>query len=270
MKQDLLKQATHALSESGHDQQGGRYTRERLMASLHDRRRRSNTRFAVLLPMAAIFVGSTAFAAVTGRLETMMVSALDVVGLVPKAAPWSGDVPAASPRSAAGAAGPTRKATQSPAPASAAAEPEGVPEAPQAAPGPAPVPVPDAAPEAPSTEPASERAAPASQTREPRGGSLSARTPAETDAHEVYRRAQAAHFKSHDLGEALRGYEAYLAAQPAGRFAVDARYNRALCLVRLGRQAEARAELERFAGGSYGGYRQADARRLLAALNQEQ
>lgn len=118
--------------------------------------------------------------------------------------------------------------------------------------------------------PASERLAPASQARATGGGSIAVRTPAENDAHEVYRRAQAAHFKSHDLAEALRGYEAYLAAQPAGRFAVDARYNRALCLVRLGRRAEAQAELERFARGSYGGYRQADAQRLLAALNQEQ
>jgi len=263
MKQDLLKQATHALSESGHDQQGGRYTRERLMASLHERRRRSNTRFAVLLPMAAIFVGSTAFAAVTGRLETMMVSALDVVGLVPKAAPWSGDaLPPASPRSArlksapAGAGGSTRPAAALPPSPATPAEP-----VPETAPAPAAVP----APEASST---SERTGLASQAREAQSGSVAARTPAENDAHEVYRRAQAAHFKSHDLAQALRGYEAYLAAQPAGRFAVDARYNRALCLVRLGRQAEAQAELERFARGSYGGYRQADAQRLLAALNQ--
>ena len=257
MKQDLLKQATHALSESGHDQQGGRYTRERLMASLHDRRRRSNTRFAVLLPMAAIFVGSTAFAAVTGRLETMMVSALDVVGLVPKAAPWSGDVlPPASPRSATGASRPKSVASPPAVPAPAVSEEL------QAAPESAPMP---ATPEAPS-----QRSVPASEAREPRGASTPARPPAENDAHEVYRRAQAAHFKNHDLAEAQRGYEAYLALQPAGRFAVDARYNRALCLVRLGRRAEAKAELERFAAGSYGGYRQADAQRLLAALNQEQ
>lgn len=264
MNRDLLKQATNALSESGHDQQGGRYTRERLMASLHDRRRRSNTRFAVLLPMAAIFVGSTAFAAVTGRLETLMVSALDVVGLVPKAAPWSGDVlPPASPRSATGATGPKRLAVPPPAVPPPAVAPSAVSEELQAAPKPAAVPA--AAPESPS-----QRSAPPSEAREPRGASAPARTPVENDAHDVYRRAQAAHFKSHDLAQALRGYEAYLAAQPAGRFAVDARYNRALCLVRLGRRAEAQTELERFAGGSYGGYRQADAQRLLAALNQEQ
>lgn len=249
MNQDVLKQATKALSESGHEQQGGRYTRERLMASLHDRRRRSNTRFAVLLPMAAIFVGSTAFAAVTGRLETLVVSALDVVGLVPNTAAWSAEAPAAKgPRSAAGAR-------------PAAAPPAEVPAAPSAEPEPE---------AAPSAEPSADTPAPTHEVRGALAGPTSVRAAdSDNDAHEVYRRAHAAHFKSHDLSEALRGYEAYLARQPSGRFAVDARYNRALCLVRLGRQAEAQQELARFARGSYGGYRQVDAQRLLAALKQE-
>lgn len=251
MNQDVLKQAIKALSESGHEQQGGKYTRERLMASLHERRRRSNTRFAVLLPMAAIFVGSTAFAAVTGRLETLVVSALDVVGLVPNTAPWSAEAPA-NPRPALGAPGKARPAAALPA------------EAP-APPSADPVPVPEVVPsaETPAEPPA---------TSDGRGARRQAKPASalENDAHEVYRRAHAAHFKSHDLSGALRGYEAYLAQQPSGRFAVDARYNRALCLVRLGRQAEAQPELERFARGSYGGYRQVDAQRLLAALDQEQ
>jgi len=253
MNQDVLKQAIKALSESGHEQQGGRYTRERLMASLHDRRRKSNTRFAVLLPMAAIFVGSTAFAAVTGRLETIVVSALDVVGLVPNTAAWAPEAPdPAAPRSAVGKR-------------PAAAPPANVPAAPSAAEA---EPLPEAAPSAdPTPTPASP-----GDTRETSGehhGRASVRTVSENDAHDVYRQAHAAHFKSHDLSAALRGYETYLARQPSGRFAVDARYNRALCLVRLGRQAEARSELERFARGSYGGYRQADAQRLLAALDSE-
>jgi hypothetical protein len=203
----------------------------------------------VLLPMAAIFVGSTAFAAVTGRLETIVVSALDVVGLVPNTAAWSAQAPGpASPRSTAGARPAAAPPAAVPAP-SAALEPE--PEV------------------APSAEPPKE--APASNTaaREASGRSSGRAPDSENDAHEVYRRAHAAHFKSHDLPAALTGYEAYLAQQPSGRFAVDARYNRALCLVRLGRPAEAQPELERFAQGSYGGYRQVDAQRLLAALQQE-
>ncbi|HEY6722546.1 MAG TPA: hypothetical protein VI197_00905 [Polyangiaceae bacterium] len=255
MNQDVLKQATKALSESGHEQQGGKYTRERLMASLHDRRRRSNTRFAVLLPMAAIFVGSTAFAAVTGRLETILVSALDVVGLVPTTAAWSAEPAPAGPRSPAAAR-------------PAAAPPAAVP-APSAAPEPAPEPE-----VAPSAEPPPEAPTSSNDARAA-GAALAGRSSVraadtEHDAHDVYRRAHAAHFKNHDLSQALKGYEAYLAQQPSGRFAVDARYNRALCLVRSGRQSEALPELERFAHGSYGGYRQIDAQRLLAALRQKQ
>jgi len=46
---------------------------------------------------------------------------------------------------------------------------------------------------------------------------------------------------------------------------LEARYNRAICLVRLGRRAGARAALAPFASGAYGGYRQEDARALLDA-----
>jgi len=251
MNHDVLKQATKALSESGHEQQGGKYTRERLMASLHDRKRRSNTRFAVLLPIAAIFVGSTAFAAVTGRLETLMVSALDVVGFAPKTAFRSSEAPPTTAGKRPGGEGNRRAA---------------------AAPGTGPSAQPDpVVEEQPRPDPVLPLPASAS---EPRTSERALVPPSKgqaaesvDDAHAVYRRAHAAQFKSHDLAEALRGYEAYLAQQPSGRFAVDARYNRALCLVRLNRRAEAQAELERFAAGSYGGYRQADAQRLLAALN---
>jgi hypothetical protein len=248
MKHDVLKQATNALSQSGHEQQGGKYTRERLMASLHDRKRRSNTRFAVLLPMAAIFVGSTAFAAVTGRLETLMVSALDVVGFAPKTALRSPE----APRTTTGTPAGVRRAAAHAGTAPSAA-PEPLVEEPSTS-----DPVPPLATSA-SEPPTTERVlAPPSKSRA---------AESVDDAHATYRRAHAAQFKGHDLPEALRGYEQYLAQQPSGRFAVDARYNRALCLVRLNRRAEARAELERFAAGSYGGYRQADAQRLLAALN---
>ena len=44
---------------------------------------------------------------------------------------------------------------------------------------------------------------------------------------------------------------------------IEARYNRAIVLLRLGRHAEARAVLEAFARGDYGAFRRADARLLL-------
>ena len=53
---------------------------------------------------------------------------------------------------------------------------------------------------------------------------------------------------------------------PAGTFASEARYNRALCLVRLGRLGEAREALGPFARGDYGNYRHAEAAALLEAL----
>jgi hypothetical protein len=46
----------------------------------------------------------------------------------------------------------------------------------------------------------------------------------------------------------------------------EARYNRALCLLRLHRNDEARAALTPFAQGRYGSYRRADAEKLLEAV----
>ena len=66
---------------------------------------------------------------------------------------------------------------------------------------------------------------------------------ADTDAaveESAYEAAHRAHFAERDPTKALRGWDAYLAAYPDGRFSLEARYNRALTLVRLGRTDEAR------------------------------
>jgi hypothetical protein len=55
---------------------------------------------------------------------------------------------------------------------------------------------------------------------------------------------------------------------PRGTFAPEARFNRALCLVRLGRADEAERALRPFSDGRFGGYRRADADRLLAWLHE--
>jgi TolA-binding protein len=78
--------------------------------------------------------------------------------------------------------------------------------------------------------------------------------------------AHEAHFTSHDYARALTGWNAYLRAAPNGRLATEARYNRAICLLRLGRDAEARQALEPFASGKMG-YRQNEARDLLEELS---
>jgi len=97
----------------------------------------------------------------------------------------------------------------------------------------------------------------------------SASTPAAPDPTlALYRAAHSAHFVAHDPARALAAWDTYLAAAPNGQFAPEAKYNRALSLVRLGRTAEARAALEPFALGNYGGYRKSDASALLERLEQ--
>ncbi|HYQ18333.1 MAG TPA: hypothetical protein VEQ58_21305, partial [Polyangiaceae bacterium] len=83
---------------------------------------------------------------------------------------------------------------------------------------------------------------------------------------DLYRLAHEQHFVNHDYARALTGWEAYLKAAPGGRLATEARYNRAICLLRLGRDAEARQALEPFAAGKLG-YRQNEARELLEELS---
>ena len=85
---------------------------------------------------------------------------------------------------------------------------------------------------------------------------------AEQDAYAIAHRA---HFMTRDPAEALRAWDAYLEAFPLGRFAPEARYNRALSLIRLGRTADGRAALAPFAHGDFGGYRQKEAQELIEA-----
>jgi hypothetical protein len=83
---------------------------------------------------------------------------------------------------------------------------------------------------------------------------------------EAYRAAHRTHFDGGNPGAAVAAWDRYLADFPAGSFATDARFNRALCLVRLGRQTEARAALLPFANAAPGSYRQAEASALLQGL----
>jgi TolA-binding protein len=81
-----------------------------------------------------------------------------------------------------------------------------------------------------------------------------------------YSAAQRLHFHDKDPARALAAWTAYLAAFPDGELAVDAGYNRALCLIKLGRVAEAEKVLERFASGAHGAYRRTEASALLEML----
>jgi hypothetical protein len=55
----------------------------------------------------------------------------------------------------------------------------------------------------------------------------------------LYHQAHEAHFVARDPSLALARWNAYLAAEPSGRFVPEAQFNRVVCLVRLGRRAEA-------------------------------
>ena len=243
MKRDVLRDATMALSQSGHDQAGGKFTRERVVATLHDNQRRGRARRALLLPMAAIFVGSTAFAGVNGSLSKAFQSVLVFTGFE-ASPPVAVETAPASPTVGRSAAGRGQHVVAKAPESNEAAEPEAT------------------APDPTETSRASSNAVAAS----PAAGVGSA--PVLADGHELYRRGHRAHFKEGNPARALEAYDAYLKQQPGGRFAVDARYNRALCLVRLGRHEEARKALAPFANGEFGDYRKEDAQRLLDALNQ--
>lgn len=88
--------------------------------------------------------------------------------------------------------------------------------------------------------------------------------PAEPAELALFRRAERLHLAR--APEALAAWDAYLHVATQGTLVPEARYNRALCLVRLHRYGEARRALEPFAAGAYAGYRQREAKALLARI----
>jgi outer membrane biosynthesis protein TonB len=82
----------------------------------------------------------------------------------------------------------------------------------------------------------------------------------------AYRHAHELHFRGGDAKAALRAWDDYLATYPNKALAPEARYNRALVLVKMSRWAEARAALAPFANAKVGAYRQKEAAEILAAI----
>ena len=236
MTDDLLKAATQALKEeTAEAAEDGRFTRARVMASLHQGKVKRRTRLAFVLPLAACLAAGTAWGAATGRLPAVFHAIGQAVSYTGKAPP--------QPKPAAQVA---------PAPAEKAVAPR------EAAPPP-----PEPAPLEPSkpAEPVTPKAEVVTSAKAAPSSSASFK---DTDG-DLYRLAHEAHFSAHDYARALSGWDAYLRAAPRGRLSTEARYNRAICLLRLGRDAEARVALEPFASGKMG-YRQNEARQLLSEL----
>ncbi len=239
MSDDLLKAATQALrDETAEADDDGRFTRARLMASLHQGKVKRRTRLAFVLPIAACLAAGTAWGAATGRLPAMFHAIGQLVS-------YGGKPPAE--------------------PAPERARDHRAAEAPPLVENvPAPPPVAPELPPAPAKSPLA--AAPSAVASAAPAPSSSAAFQ-DTDG-DLYRLAHEAHFTSHDYARALAGWDAYLRAAPGGRLATEARYNRAICLLRLGRDAEARKALAPFASG-FMGYRQNEARELLSELPDE-
>lgn len=253
---DPLLRATKALREKYADAPPApASTRERIlerkMSSLQHRRARA----VLLVPLAAAFVLFATWAAATGAIQRALFGETQMERSVSSASSASPAPPPLASASPAAVPAPSAATPEPEADASAARVVESAPPPPSVA---LVAPAPTAAPVAPvasaSSAPAPNAAAPPPAPSVP------------SPEDEAYAAAHQAHFASRDYGAALAAWDRYLAAFPAGRLAPEARYNRAICLVRLGKKAEARSALEPFADGTMGGYRRAEAQRLLDAL----
>ncbi len=256
MSDDLLARATRALREETRgDDTGARFTRSRIMASLHEDRVKRRTRWAFLIPIAATFVAATAFGAASGTAHRAFEVVVRALGIHKSAAPAPH---ATAPRSVS-ASPVTPHPAAAPPPIADAAAPVATEE-----PAPPPPPVAEPAPPAPpATVPPS---VPKAQGAPPAANAPAPTASAPDPTFELYKAAHQAHFVDRDWARALGGWDAYLKAAPHGALAPEARYNRALCLLRLHRNDEARAALRPFADGRYGTYRREEAQKLIEAL----
>jgi hypothetical protein len=238
---DVLARAVRALRDGADGSSAAASTTrlQILTRALNDRRRRHRVLF-VVMPLAAAFFASVAWGAATGRLSRW------VEMMTGRPAPQQTTEPMAH----AGAAGSPLAPDPSPSvPTASSPTTEATPRAPAGS----------------ATSSPSAVSAMSAPTR-PTNASPSPTPSAFADEQSLYAGAHAAHFVDRNPAAALRGWNAYLAAYPNGRFALEARYNRAICLVRLGRSDQAREALGPFARGDHGNYRQREARDLLDAL----
>ncbi|HTA89263.1 MAG TPA: hypothetical protein VK745_06800 [Polyangiaceae bacterium] len=256
MSKDLLSEATRALRDTEEvSELEARATRARVMSGLHQTRVRRRTRYAFLLPIAATFVAASAWGAASGKVQLVWASIEHMVATTHD----SGD-PSARVKASSDARPPAPLGSALPLSANDGPE-QSAPLATPAAPEATPI---------PSTLGVTGAGTVAAQRAAPRAAAPSAAAsvaPREDPSLGLYRVAHAAHFVDHDPVRALAAWDAYLAAAPHGAFAPEAQYNRALSLVRLGRNDEATSALRPFAEGAYGGYRQAEASALLERLS---
>ncbi|MCB9592318.1 MAG: hypothetical protein H6719_06270 [Sandaracinaceae bacterium] len=213
---------------------------------------------AAAVALAMVLGGPTAWAWSTGRLPAILAT----LGWSPREVAPPPPRPSRPPLEA-----PVETPVETPVEAPVVAPAHSV-----VAPAPAPVVAPAPAPVAPRVPPAPRRVDapdPIAAAEPPALEAPDAPEGPEPDSPET--RSFAAAFDAHRGGDpqlALRLWDAHLAAYPRGRFELEARYNRALTQLRLGRLDEAREALVPFAEGAHGAYRRAEAGRLVAALDE--
>ncbi len=234
-------------------------TRSRLLRSVHRRHGRRQLAMAASILGAIVLTNATTWAWSTGRVEALLGGSAETEAIAPRRSPVT----------------------------PAAAEPPSVP--PEIAPR---VPVTLLEGEAPATptptRPARRRPPRTAASEAPTPDALAAR-PEEDQAlnraldealaaleddldqdldgaeRRAFQEAHDLHFGG-DYARALRRWRAYLTRYPEGRFVPEARYNRAIALIRLGRFSEAQTALRTLAQGS--GSHRSDAQRLLDAMDE--
>jgi TolA-binding protein len=258
MTEDPLFQATRALRELTASEEDGRRTRAAILSQLPKREAR-RLRPLLWLPIAALLIGSTALAASQGKLSGLVEAIRATLGGAPTEAP--GPSPRHPHAGAKGAPVPSHHAPELPPehPTQVETEPEPVTDPSPTAHTPA------ASASTPSTQRPSQAASPVLEEH-----AASALNQPPSPALDAYRAAHELHFQAQDWAAALAAWSRYLELAPNGPLAPEARFNRGLCWIRTGDPASARAALTPFAEGHFGGYRQAEAARLLAALGRKE
>jgi hypothetical protein len=239
MNDDLLQRAASSVREryDGESRQAAR-TEARVLAAFRGPARRRSRLSLLAIPLVAALLASAAWGTVAKDLRTWLQST-------------------SRERRAASVPQPSKSLAPNP---GISAQRTSAPLRDRALP-PAPLPL-APLPPAPSARPSQHSPVlpKASPVQPP------AAVPSESEIDALYRAAHHAQFAGADPARALLLWDRYLTAAPNGGLSPEARYNRAIALVRLGRKAEAATALEPFARGEYGGYRRAEAASLLEVL----
>lgn len=248
MTDDLLSKMTRALADE-HDGATAApgATRARVVRTLAERKPRRKKWLSIGIPAFVVFGGSTAWAAATGSLPHAVERALSV---------FIGEAEEVETVEAKSAVKKRGKWTAPP-PVEKALAP--VPEIVEAEPVEEEAEIKGPAPSAPTTA--------SSVTKNPTPTSAKPALPPEDHtALLTYQAAHRAHFQQGDCTSAVAGYRKYLREEPSGTFALEAKYNLGVCLIRMGNVAEAKRLLEPFARGAYGNYRKEKSQELIDAL----